>query len=615
MPFRLHVPAIPHTLSTLSFSHCAFTQKVVRLIEMMGQQGCEVIHYGIGTERDNSVPMAQHVSLMSVEEQIALLGHDHSETTIGKRFYGDDANTGSALYQRFNEKLAKELGKHVRKHDIVCLPFGHAHQAGVTGHEGTNIETGIGYPITFCNYRIFESYAWLHRLGGVAKREGTDYEWVIPNYFDVQQWPFHGDKDRKRIIFFGRIGTVKGLDILVAIAAERPDLEFVICGQGDPTPWLTQPNIRAIPPLHGMDRAPYVGNALAMFAGTRYIEPFCGVTVEANLTGTPALTSHFGAFTETIVHRSTGYRARTLQDWLDAVEWAETLEHHDWRAIHQHAKRMYSMETIAPKYLEVFEQVTQINTGRGWYTLRKKTEDKPAAIPTPIPAVDIQHAPADAITPVDEARWRRAQEYEAQYWLSGGPERVLHVDEREREQHVFYRGLMRIGPETTRAKRILDVGCGPYSIGLDEDLDIAWLTAVDPLRYKDEDEARYRQFENVRRIVCKGEELSLYIGGPAPEEAAVVHDEVWMYNLLQHVVDPVKCIAEASKFAAKSGATFRIFEWCNVPPDEGHPHVLTMAFLEDQLAANGWKVWKRMLGVEQVTGWKGTQFYAGVWTR
>ena len=50
---RLHLPAIPHTITSAAYSHCAFTGKVLRFPRMMMSVGYEVYHYGVeGSETD-----------------------------------------------------------------------------------------------------------------------------------------------------------------------------------------------------------------------------------------------------------------------------------------------------------------------------------------------------------------------------------------------------------------------------------------------------------------------------------------------------------------------------------------------------------------------------------
>jgi hypothetical protein len=57
---RLHLLAIPHTITTDDFSHCAFTGKVLRFSPMMRSVGYEVFHYGVetsttGADRDINI--------------------------------------------------------------------------------------------------------------------------------------------------------------------------------------------------------------------------------------------------------------------------------------------------------------------------------------------------------------------------------------------------------------------------------------------------------------------------------------------------------------------------------------------------------------------------------
>lgn len=359
---RLHMPGLPHTVTNDRFSHCAFTGKILKFIPMMRAQGCEVLHYGVGTVNPGA---DEHVPLMTEEIQHVLLGHDHSDPAA---FVGNDGNIAHPVYRIFNRELGKALKARVQAGDFVCLPFGIGHQEGVGDHPGINVETGIGYPVCFSKFRIYESYNWMTWHQARADQGGDDYNWVIPNYFDQTRWPLHLGA-RKYLLYFGRITPIKGINIVRAIAEARPDLDVVMCGQGDPAPWLSAdvPNLRALPPVHGDARAALLGHAIALLAPSRYIEPFCGVTVEANLTGTPALTSDFGVFNETIEPGFNGHRCRTLGDWLAAVEWAEDVHERQTVMIAQDARDRYSLEAIGPRYVQVFNQIRDL-AGKGWYT-------------------------------------------------------------------------------------------------------------------------------------------------------------------------------------------------------------------------------------------------------
>jgi len=60
-------------------------------------------------------------------------------------------------------------------------------------------------------------------------------------------------------------------------------------------------------------------------------------------------------------------------------------------------------------------------------------------------------------------------------------------------------------------------------------------------------------------------------------------DEIWIYNVLQHVVDPELVVRRSRERAA----TIRIFEWMNMAPHEGHPHELRRELLEKWLEEEG----------------------------
>ena len=60
-------------------------------------------------------------------------------------------------------------------------------------------------------------------------------------------------------------------------------------------------------------------------------------------------------------------------------------------------------------------------------------------------------------------------------------------------------------------------------------------------------------------------------------------DEAWIYNVLQHVTDPKVVVANARGLAD----TIRIFEWIEIAPYDGHPHLLTELALNEWLGGKG----------------------------
>ena len=141
-----------------------------------------------------------------------------------------------------------------------------------------------------------------------------------------------------------------------------------MCGQGDPTPYEGLPNLVYKEPLHGKARSEFLGNAMAVLMPTRYVEPFGGVTVEAELCGTPVIGSSYGSFTETIEHGLTGFNCRTLGDYLAAIEKIED----GWISreyVRDFAVSKYDMYKLAKNYDDVFQQIHDLKRN-GWYSYR-----------------------------------------------------------------------------------------------------------------------------------------------------------------------------------------------------------------------------------------------------
>lgn len=351
---------LPHTRTHPAWSCCAFTGKILRFSPMMQSVGYQVTHFGVEGAESGAT---EQVSVLTTEEWRTLGGQEP-----GADQFGALAQTDSPLYRRFNQALVPLLRDRYQPGDVICLPFGHAHAEAVQQIEGaTLLETGIGYPTAFAPFRVYESQAWMHFHLGKEQAHGSDYWWTIPNSYDPKDWRL-GTGSGGYLLYFGRLNQDKGLDVVREIAKARPDLTVVICGQGDPSPWLTEPNIEARPPIHGSGRDELLGNALAVLMPTRYVEPFGGVAIEAMLCGTPVLASDFGAFTETIEPGWNGSRCRTLQDWVDGVDAAEA-GHFNRRAIRDAAAGRYSMWEVAGQYARVFRQLADLQ-GDGWYTRR-----------------------------------------------------------------------------------------------------------------------------------------------------------------------------------------------------------------------------------------------------
>lgn len=569
---KLHLLGIPHTVTDDAHHHCAYTAKVQKFPGMMAPLGYEVIHYGVAGAQTAA---QTHVDIMTREEQNKLRGHDGSDPT---KFVGDDGNTGTPLYKEFNRRLRKELRDRVAQNDLVLLPFGHGHGDAVSGLPFAFVESGIGYPALYepAQYRVFESYAWLHYHFGVVQRSGKNYEWVIPNYFDVSAWDVVEKSTPDTVVYFGRLTQVKGLDTVVELAHQRPDLHFIICGQGDPTPYLVESNIEYRPPIVGRDRSKLLGHALAVLMPTMFVEPFGGVAVEAQMCGTPVLACDYGAFTETVEDEVTGFRCHTLGDWLAGLERAETLN----RAYaSDRARRLYGFDRVGRMYDRVFQQIGDLLTGAGWYSTRSLYREVGRSEPTLIPPRPPRKSPEE---------WQKAQEWEKDWWLGDNPSRDLVYEQKKQDMMLALLGVTKMG---WPGKSVIDVGGGPISPLLRHPAKKR--TVLDPLDFGDF-EAGYTA-AGIKRFFVPLE-------GADGIKGIGKYDEVLMLNVLQHVRDPEACMRSALKLAP----VLRIFDWCETAVSEGHIHILSVARLLATVDQEKWKVEKQLEGSYE----DGTQYCA-----
>lgn len=354
---RLHLVGIFHTQHKASFSHCAFTGKALRFPGMMQKYGYHITEY------------SNEGSESTADEKVVILSNNEFQELYGSRksqdFFGDHATIGSDGHKMFETRLVNEMKSRVRPGDIICHPFGHAHQLLMSVFPNNrHVETGIGYPTLMPDsFRIFESYAWMHYHQGKEGRNGRNYEWVVPNYYDLDDWKPKYDHG-EYFAFLGRITTLKGIDTIKAIA-DYIDYPIVLHGQGDASQW-SHPMIDYRGPISGRKRSDFLRGARGLLAPTVFTEPFCGMAVEAMLCGTPVISVNYGAMTET-VQPGMGFRCHTLQDWLDAIDNIETL---DRKFIAKTARAKYSLEACGAQYDKIFRQLDDLNR-KGWYEVNK----------------------------------------------------------------------------------------------------------------------------------------------------------------------------------------------------------------------------------------------------
>lgn len=353
-----HVVALPHTQTTRAYVHCAYTEKVRKFCNMMKSRGHKVYLYA---SEENEAACDELITCITKAEQKALIGIDSPTDNLKAKF-----DPSEIYWQLMNSRAAAAIKERIEKEDFICLIGGLCQRDIADSFPAhISVEFGIGYSGVFSKYRVFESYAWMHtvygNIYGADNADGQYFDAVIPNYYEVEDFPFSKQKD-DYFLFIGRLIDRKGYSIAVEVC-KRLKKRLIIAGQGTPPEYGEYVGV-----VNPEERGKLMSKAQAVFVPTRYLEPFGGVSVEAMLCGTPIITTDWGAFTETNQQGITGYRCRTMDQFIDATQNVSKL---DYQAIRNYAISRYSTKVVAKMYEEYFTRLLTL-WGEGWYATKVK---------------------------------------------------------------------------------------------------------------------------------------------------------------------------------------------------------------------------------------------------
>jgi len=304
---------------------------------MMRERGHDVFTYSPATE----------------EERAAWVAPYHHYTHF-------PFDAGLPPWQTFNNRAIDAIRQHIEPRDFICLIGGHAQKPIADAFpDHISVEYGVGYEGVFSRFRVFESYAWMHAHYG-TKADGAWFDEVIPGYLDPSAFPYRYVK-QNYLLYVGRMIERKGINTAVQIA-KAANMRLVMAGSGT---FPDDPSVEFVGEVGPSVRNRLMMNARALLAPTNYIEPFGNVAIEAMACGTPVICTDWGAFTETVIEGVTGFRCRSLAEFVRAVEFAGTL---DPQRIRKHVEDNYSLDVIGRKYEDYFARLLTL-WGKGWYEL------------------------------------------------------------------------------------------------------------------------------------------------------------------------------------------------------------------------------------------------------
>jgi glycosyltransferase involved in cell wall biosynthesis len=95
-------------------------------------------------------------------------------------------------------------------------------------------------------------------------------------------------------------------------------------------------------------------DAKAILGPTYYVEPFGNMVAEGYFAGTPAITTDWGGFTETVVQGVTGFRCREFKEFVDAIN---NIDKIDPAVCRQWAMDNYSEDVVHKKFDNYFKKI------------------------------------------------------------------------------------------------------------------------------------------------------------------------------------------------------------------------------------------------------------------
>lgn len=357
---RFHILGIPHTVTSKEYNACAYTQKVVKFGKMMTERGHEVLHYG---HEDSNLQCTEHISVIGNEDwQKSYGSHDWRKT-----FFKFDTNDHA--YRTFYDNAIREVGKRKLKHDFILPFWGCGVRPVCDAHPDLIcVEPGIGYAGGhWARWKVFESYAIYHAYCGIQAVGTCKQDWyevVIPNYFDPDDFTFRSNEEKEDyFLYLGRVYDGKGVNVAIQ-ATQAAGVKLVIAGQkeeGYPLP----DHVEYIGYADMKKRKELMSKARGSILASMYVEPFGGVQVENLFSGTPTITTDWGSFAENNLHGVTGYRCRTMGDFVDAIRAVEvgaisSIDCLQWA-------QNFTLEKVGGMYEKYFEDVLDVYTGKGWY--------------------------------------------------------------------------------------------------------------------------------------------------------------------------------------------------------------------------------------------------------
>jgi glycosyltransferase involved in cell wall biosynthesis len=241
-------------------------------------------------------------------------------------------------------------------------------------------------------YRAFPNFP-LVSISDAQRAPMPPVAWAgtVPHGLPRDLLPFSPEAKGGYLAFLGRISPEKRPDRAIEIAARLglPLRMAAKVDKADAEYWdevigpmvAAHKNVEFIGEINEVQKAEFLGNALALLFPIDWPEPFGLVMIEAMATGTPVLAFRCGSVPEVIEDGVSGFVVDTMDEAVDA---AECLARLDRRIVRQAFERRFTAECMAKQYVSLYAAQAGI--------LRPKS-----AIDVPLAALAMPHSTGSLI--------------------------------------------------------------------------------------------------------------------------------------------------------------------------------------------------------------------------
>lgn len=331
----LHILSNPNGAVHIDNRTDPFAVAVVKFIDHMTARGWNCIHYGVvGSE-----VTCENVTCVNV------LSADHN-----------------ANVNEFNRVAGPEIALRKQPGDMIVCFFGVENQGACKFNSDLKtVEPSIGYDTNavFADHRVFVSYAQMHMFYGAKGMLMTPSWWdaVIPNAITPAEFEYSGEK-KDYFLYFGRVIESKGIHLAIQ-ATKAAGKRLIIAGPGnlEGLGYATTPEHVTMAGVCDVNqRRELMRDAQAILGLTYYVEPFGNMIAEAYMSGTPAITTDWGGFVDTVIPGVTGYRCREFRDVVTAIENIHTISP---AACKEWAMSQYTDDVVHDQLHEYFVKISQ----------------------------------------------------------------------------------------------------------------------------------------------------------------------------------------------------------------------------------------------------------------